>query len=63
MTSAIEGVYMVEASAALRETQHKLLCGDNPLEETDTGYKSRSKYTDQLEIFWCEDIRLLPKGS
>ena len=62
MTAAIEGVYLVEASAALRQAQHKLLCGANPLEETELGHKSRSKYTDQIEVFWYEDIRLLPKG-
>lgn len=54
---------MVEASPSLRDAQHKLLCGDNALEETELGHKSRSKYTDDLNIVWCEDIRLLPKGS
>lgn len=54
---------MVEASPSLRSAQHKLLCGDNPLEEIDIGYRSTSKYTNDLEIIWCEDIRFVPKDA
>lgn len=61
-SSAIEAVYLVEASPSLREAQHKLLCGDKPLEEIDIGHRSLSKYTDDLRIIWCEDIRFVPKG-
>ncbi|PNS20749.1 hypothetical protein CAC42_2680 [Sphaceloma murrayae] len=63
MTSALDGIYLVEASASLRNAQHKLLCGDNPLRENEVGYESRSKYDENLRIVWCEDVRLLPKES
>lgn len=62
LAHAIQGIYLVEASPSLREAQHKLLCGDNPLTETDIGHSSTSKYTPDLQIIWCEDIRFLPKG-
>ncbi|GAB7346240.1 hypothetical protein MBLNU457_4970t1 [Dothideomycetes sp. NU457] len=60
-SSAIEAVYLVEASPGLRQAQHKLLCGDNPIKETEFGHESHSKYTKDLKIIWCEDVRLLPK--
>ena len=60
-SSAIEAVYLVEASQGLRQAQHKLLCGDNPLKETESGHESYSKYAKDLKIVWCEDVRLLPK--
>lgn len=63
LASAIEAVYMVEASPSLRNAQHKLLCGDNPLEDIDIGYRSKSKYTSDLDIIWCEDIRFVPKDA
>lgn len=63
MASAIEAVYLVEASPSLREAQHKLLCGGQKLEETDIGHQSYSKYSPELKIIWCEDVRLLPKGK
>lgn len=63
LAQAIQGIYLVEASPSLREAQHKLLCGDNPLTETDIGYSSTSKYTPDLQIIWCEDIRFVPKGT
>lgn len=62
MTSAIETVYLIEASPTLRAAQHKLLCGDAPLKETEIGHESISKYSN-LKIVWSEDIRLVPKGS
>ena len=61
MSAAIETVYLIEASPTLRAAQHKLLCGDAPLKETDIGHESTSKYNN-LKIVWSEDIRLLPKG-
>lgn len=61
MSSAIETVYLIEASPTLRAAQHKLLCGDAPLKETDIGHESTSKYSN-LKIVWSEDIRLVPKG-
>ncbi|KAH7038569.1 S-adenosyl-L-methionine-dependent methyltransferase [Macrophomina phaseolina] len=62
MASAIETVYLIEASPTLRATQHKLLCGEAPLKETDIGHESTSKYSN-LKIVWSEDIRLLPKDA
>lgn len=62
LSQAIDAIYLVEASPSLRETQHKLLCGDNPLQETELGYTSTSKYTPDLKIIWCEDIRFVPIG-
>lgn len=61
-TSSIEAIYLVEASATLREIQRKLLCGDAAIEETDIGHKSTSKYFD-VPVIWVEDIRLLPHGT
>jgi NADH dehydrogenase [ubiquinone] 1 alpha subcomplex assembly factor 7 len=63
LAQAIEGIYMVEASPSLRQAQHKLLCGDSPLEEIDIGYKSTCKYTPDLNIIWCEDIRFVPRET
>ena len=54
---------MVEASPRLREAQHKLLCGDNPLRETDVGYESISKHSNDLKIIWAEDLRLVPREA
>jgi NADH dehydrogenase [ubiquinone] 1 alpha subcomplex assembly factor 7 len=54
---------MVEASRHLREAQHRLLCGDKPLEEVDIGFQSRSKYTGNQKIVWCEDMKFVPKGK
>lgn len=62
MASSIEAIYLVEASPSLREAQKKLLCGDAPMEEIDIGHQSTSKYSDQLKIIWCEDMRFIPKG-
>ncbi|PKY05997.1 DUF185 domain protein [Aspergillus campestris IBT 28561] len=59
-TSSIEAIYLVEASPTLREVQKKLLCGDAPMEETEIGHRSTSKYFD-VPVVWVEDIRLLPQ--
>lgn len=61
LVSSIESVYLVEASPALRDTQKQLLCGDAPLEETDIGFRSTSKYSS-TPVTWCEDIRFVPNG-
>lgn len=58
-TSSIEAIYLVEASATLREVQKQRLCGDAPMEETEIGHKSTSKYFN-VPVIWVEDIRLLP---
>ena len=62
MASSIESIYLIEASPFLREAQKRLLCGDDAsIEETEIGYRSKSKHSN-LPITWCEDIRLLPIG-
>ena len=62
LSSSIESVYLVEASQALREKQKQLLCGDNPMEEIDIGFRSTSKYS-AIPVTWCEDIRFAPNGT
>ncbi|PGH33262.1 hypothetical protein GX50_03940 [[Emmonsia] crescens] len=57
--SAIEAVYLVEASPVLREVQRKLLCGDAPMEEVEAGYKSTSVHLG-VPVIWTEHIRFLP---
>ncbi|OAX84435.1 hypothetical protein ACJ72_01185 [Emergomyces africanus] len=57
--SAIEAVYLVEASPVLREVQRKLLCGDAPMEEIEAGYKSMSIHLG-VPVIWTEHIRFLP---
>ncbi|MCJ1281326.1 hypothetical protein MMC26_000645 [Xylographa opegraphella] len=59
LAASIECVYLVEASPSLRNKQKQLLCGDEPMEEIDIGFRSRSKYSD-LPVIWCEDIRFVP---
>lgn len=63
LAKAVEAVYMVEASPRLREAQHKLLCGDNPLEETKMGWQSVSRHSKDLKVIWTEDIRFVPKDA
>lgn len=63
LAKATDAVYLVEASKNLREAQHKLLCGDNKLEETKLGWQSVSKYSDDLKIIWTEDVRFVPKEA
>ncbi|KAK5004038.1 hypothetical protein LTR28_009419, partial [Elasticomyces elasticus] len=63
LASALEAIYLVEASPSLRETQHKLLCGSNPLEETDMGHQSTSRHAGSLRVVWTEDIRFVPKDA
>lgn len=62
MITNVEAVNLVETSPSLREAQKKLLCGDNALEKTQTGFRSMSKYIN-IPIFWIDDIRLMPPGS
>lgn len=59
---AIDTVYLIEASTSLRQAQHKLLCGNNNLKETDAGHESRSRHLENVKIQWREDIRMLPRG-
>ena len=62
MAESIEAVYMVEASPALRDAQKQLLCGDAPMIETETGFKSTSKYAG-IPIMWTENMRFVPSGK
>ncbi|KAI9646685.1 hypothetical protein NHQ30_004682 [Ciborinia camelliae] len=62
MAESIEAVYMVEASPALRDAQKRLLCGDAPMIETETGFKSTSKYAG-IPIMWTENMRFVPSGA
>lgn len=60
MAKSIETIYMVEASAELRTTQKKLLCGeDAQLEETDIGHRGVCKY-NSVPIVWTETIKSVP---
>ena len=59
LATAIESIYLVEASKALRDKQKQLLCGVSPLEEIDVGFRSISKHFN-VPIIWCEDIRFVP---
>lgn len=62
-SSSVEAIYLVEASATLREVQKRLLCGEEAsMEETDIGHRSTCKYFD-VPVIWVEDIRLLPHGE
>lgn len=61
LAKALEAVYLVEASPRLRETQHKLLCGDNETKENSIGFESTSKHSPDLKIVWTEDIRFVPR--
>jgi NADH dehydrogenase [ubiquinone] 1 alpha subcomplex assembly factor 7 len=61
MASAIEAVYMVEASPTLREAQKQLLCGNAPMHETEIGFRSTSKYSN-IPVIWTENIRFVPSG-
>lgn len=60
MASAIDAIYMVEASPELRVAQKNLLCGDDaPMTESKVGYHSVCKSTS-LPIVWTETIRSIP---
>ena len=63
LAKAVEAVYMVEASQSLRETQHKLLCGDNKLEQNEIGFQSVSRHSKDLKIIWTEDLRFVPREA
>ncbi|KAF7868835.1 uncharacterized protein EAF02_009571 [Botrytis sinoallii] len=62
MAESLEAVYMVEASPALRDAQKQLLCEDAPMIETETGFKSTSKYAG-IPIMWTENMRFVPSGA
>ncbi|KAK2800303.1 hypothetical protein FQN51_006211 [Onygenales sp. PD_10] len=60
--SAIEAVYLVEASPVLREVQRRLLCGDAPMEEVEAGYKSVSTHLG-VPVIWTEHIKFIPEAT
>nr|POF13125.1 protein arginine methyltransferase ndufaf7, mitochondrial [Quercus suber] len=63
LAKAIEAIYLVEASASLRQAQHRLLCGDHELRENDIGHESMSRHSPDLKLVWCEDIRFVPRSA
>ncbi|TQS38019.1 hypothetical protein Golomagni_01484 [Golovinomyces magnicellulatus] len=62
MSSKIKAIYLIETSPSLREIQKNLLCGNNPMEKTSTGYRSITKFMN-LPIIWTENIRFLPQAQ
>ncbi|KAI1132943.1 DUF185 domain-containing protein [Nemania abortiva] len=63
MASAIDAVYMVEASKELRLTQKNLLCGeDAAMRESKEGWHSTCKYSD-LPIVWADSIKAVPQSA
>ncbi|KAI1094641.1 DUF185-domain-containing protein [Rostrohypoxylon terebratum] len=61
MSSSIETVYMVEASAELRTAQKNLLCGeDAAMTESKIGWHSTCKYSG-LPIVWTDSIKAIPQ--
>ncbi|KAM3420997.1 Protein arginine methyltransferase NDUFAF7 [Cercospora zeina] len=63
LAKAIEAVYLIEASETLRQAQHKLLCGDNPMTETKLGWESVSKHCSDLKVVWTEDHKFVPRDA
>ncbi|KAI3343912.1 S-adenosyl-L-methionine-dependent methyltransferase [Ustulina deusta] len=63
MTSAIDAVYMVEASKELRVAQKNLLCGeDAALRESKEGWHSTCKYSG-IPIVWSDSIKAVPQHA
>ncbi|KAL9625756.1 MAG: hypothetical protein Q9160_000076 [Pyrenula sp. 1 TL-2023] len=69
-TSAIDSVYLIEASSSLREKQRRLLCGENAFNTyKDIGWEAKSKYSVNKDpskpiwIRWLEDMRHLPRPT
>lgn len=61
MAEAVDTIYLVEASAHLREIQKNLLCGaDASLTESETGWHSICKHTGR-PIIWTETIQSISK--
>ncbi|KAI1180346.1 S-adenosyl-L-methionine-dependent methyltransferase [Nemania sp. FL0916] len=62
MASAIDAVYLVEASSQLRAAQKTLLCGeDAAMRESKEGWHSTCKYSD-LPIVWSDSIKAVPQS-
>ncbi|KIW08456.1 uncharacterized protein PV09_01359 [Verruconis gallopava] len=61
---SLDRIWLVEASANLRETQRRLLCGEHAhLETCEEGFKSRCKYAPDIEIVWVEDMKFVPQDT
>jgi NADH dehydrogenase [ubiquinone] 1 alpha subcomplex assembly factor 7 len=63
LMSSIDNIWLIEASKHLREVQHRLLCGDAPLEACEEGFRSQCKYSPTTWIIWCEDMKFVPTGT
>lgn len=63
MAKSIQGIYMVEASKELRETQKKLLCESSASFTTsEMGDHSVVKY-GATPISWPETLKSIPIGT
>jgi hypothetical protein len=62
-TNSIEAIYLIEASPYLQKQQAKLLSDTDDLKKSDIGLTAQCKYMPSCRIEWCEDIRLVPKGT
>ena len=63
LLSALESIHMVEASPSLRESQHKLLCGENKLEWNESLSRHESTTISGKTIIWHDSFDAVPKGS
>jgi NADH dehydrogenase [ubiquinone] 1 alpha subcomplex assembly factor 7 len=60
---SVEAIYLVEAGEGMRETQKRVLCGEEKaFTQTDRGWSCESNY-EGLPVVWVEDINLLPKDE
>lgn len=59
---AIKEVYFVEASPTLRNSQHKLICGNNELIEENGVFQSKA-LANGIPVFWVEDVKFLPENG
>ena len=59
----IEKIYLIEASPYLQKQQATLLSGTKDLQKSHIGLTAPCKYIPDCKIHWCEDIRLVPKGT
>ncbi|KAK2612974.1 hypothetical protein QQS21_001085 [Conoideocrella luteorostrata] len=60
MADSIEGIFMVEASPELRDTQKQLLCGpDAQFTKCDAGSQSNGKHI-RKPIVWAESLKSIP---
>ncbi|PSS03782.1 S-adenosyl-L-methionine-dependent methyltransferase [Coniella lustricola] len=61
MASAIDAIYMVEASSELRLAQKNLLCGEDAhMSESKVGWHSVTRY-GSFPIVWAQTIKSIPQ--